>query len=137
MELRPDDQGAMFYMSLAYLEKAAVECDDLTAREEDQKTAGAWVNKIEFSVPVKARKSAFADPDRQLGAACGGTGSGEFRGTGEPYDVAEAYQVYSAIIPLNPLSVEPTLGREWYRGDALDTQAVMERFNLLRNRLWN
>ena len=39
MELRPDDQGAMFYMSLAYLEKAAVECDDLTAREEDQKTA--------------------------------------------------------------------------------------------------
>jgi hypothetical protein len=83
-----------------YLEKAAVECDDLTAREEDQKTAGAWVNKIEFGVPVKARKSPFRDPDRQLGAACGGTGSGEFRGTGEPYDVAEAYEVYSAIIPI-------------------------------------
>src|SRR5580693_1295438 len=100
MELRPDDQGAMFYISLMYLEKAAVECDDLTAREEDQKTAGAWVNKIEFGVPVKARKSPFRDPDRQLGAACGGTGSGEFRGTGEHYDVAEAYEVYSAIIPI-------------------------------------
>jgi hypothetical protein len=103
MELRPDDQGAMFYMSLMYLEKAAVECDDLTAREEDQKTVGAWVNKIEFGVPVKARKSPFRDLDRQLGAACGGTGSGEFTGTGEPYDVAEAYEVYSAIIPIiNP-----------------------------------
>jgi hypothetical protein len=61
MKLRPDDHGAMFYMSLMYLEKAAVECDDLTTREEDQKTAGAWINKLEFGVSVKARKGPFGE----------------------------------------------------------------------------
>jgi hypothetical protein len=103
LQLRPDDHRAMFWMFLMYLEKGSIECDDLTAREEDLKTAWAWNNKKDFGVPVKAKKSSFGDFDRPFYAACEATGSGESSGSGEPYDVAEAYEVYSAIVP----SIDP------------------------------
>ena len=98
MKLRPDYPDAMQMMQMLYMAKAATECDDPTAREEDAKTEKAWFDKEQFGVPVKARNSPVGDFDRQLYPACQSP-SGESSGSGEPYDIAEAYEVYSAIIP--------------------------------------
>jgi tetratricopeptide (TPR) repeat protein len=106
LELRPHDQLAMEIMAELYSEKANIECDDPAANEEDRKMVGAWFNKKWFGIPVRAAKSAepssFLAFQRQLLAACTPL-LGESGGSGEPYDVAEAYEVYSAIVPIvNP-----------------------------------
>jgi tetratricopeptide (TPR) repeat protein len=54
IELRPDYDDAMAYMNLMYREKADLECDDLTARREDLKTADEWVDK---TLAVKKARS--------------------------------------------------------------------------------
>jgi hypothetical protein len=102
LELRPHDQLAMEIMAELYNEKANIECDDPAANEEDRKMVGAWFNKKWFGIPVRAAKStepsSSVPSQRQLLAGCQ-MFSGESNGSGEPYDVAEAYEVYSAIIP--------------------------------------
>src|SRR5260370_1060711 len=67
MALRPNDHGAMEMMPMMYIEKAAMECDDLAAREEDLKNLAAWMNKKEFGVSVKEKKEFRSqDFDKQL-----------------------------------------------------------------------
>ena len=58
IELRPDYDDAMAYMNLMYREKADLECDNLTAREEDLKTADHWVDKALAVKKSKAEKQA-------------------------------------------------------------------------------
>jgi tetratricopeptide (TPR) repeat protein len=105
LKLRPADQLAMEIMAELYSEKANIECDDPAANEEDRKMAGAWYKKKWFGIPVRATKStepsSFLAFQRQLHGAC--QFPGESSGSGGTYDVAEAYEVYSAIIPIiNP-----------------------------------
>ena len=54
LQLRPDYDDAMAYMNLMYREKADVECDDLSARAEDLKTADHWVDE---TLRVKKEKA--------------------------------------------------------------------------------
>jgi tetratricopeptide (TPR) repeat protein len=56
IQLRPDYDDAMAYMNLMYREKADVECDDLSARAEDLKTADSWVDKTLATKKAKAEK---------------------------------------------------------------------------------
>lgn len=56
IQLRPDYDDAMAYMNLMYREKADVECDDLSAREEDLKTADYWVDQYLLTRNAKAEK---------------------------------------------------------------------------------
>jgi len=56
IELRPDYDDAMAYMNLMYREKADLECDDLTARAEDLKTADEWVDKTLAVKKARAEK---------------------------------------------------------------------------------
>jgi tetratricopeptide (TPR) repeat protein len=105
LKLRPHDQLAMEIMAELYSEKANIECDDPAANEEDRKMAGAWYKKKWFGIPVRTTKStepsSFLAFQNQLHGAC--QLSGESSGSGGTYDDAEAYQVYSAIIPIiNP-----------------------------------
>jgi hypothetical protein len=97
MKLGPGDHDAVQMMEMMYMAKAATDCDDPAAREEDQKSGAAWFGKREFGVPVESRESSVGDFDKQLYPVC--QSPGESTGSGEPYDVAEAYEVYSAIIP--------------------------------------
>ncbi len=60
IELRPDYDDAMAYMNLMYREKADLECDDLSARAEDLKTADHWVDETLRVKKVKADKAAAA-----------------------------------------------------------------------------
>jgi tetratricopeptide (TPR) repeat protein len=46
MKLRPNDHGGTEIMIEMYIEKANMECDDLAAREEDQKAVAAWMNTL-------------------------------------------------------------------------------------------
>ena len=48
----------MAYMNLMYREKADVECDDLSARAEDLKTADHWVDETLRVKKEKADKAA-------------------------------------------------------------------------------
>jgi tetratricopeptide (TPR) repeat protein len=102
LKLSPADQLAMENMAELYLEKANIECDDSAANEEDRKMAGAWFKKKWFGIPVRTTKStepsSFLAFQSQLHGAC--QLLLESSGSGEPYDVAEAYEVYSAIIPI-------------------------------------
>jgi hypothetical protein len=90
----------MEIMAELYSEKANIECDDPAANEEDRKMAGAWFIKKWFGIPVRTTKStepsSFLTFQSQLYGAC--QLSGESSGSGGTYDVAEAYDVYSAII---------------------------------------
>jgi hypothetical protein len=66
IELRPDYDDAMAYLSLMYREKADLECEDLTAREEDLKTADEWVDKTLATKKARAEKSTgFKAPSPQ------------------------------------------------------------------------
>jgi tetratricopeptide (TPR) repeat protein len=56
ISLRPDYDDAMAYLNLMYREKADVECDDLTARQEDLKTADHWVDQTLLTKKAKAEK---------------------------------------------------------------------------------
>ena len=60
IDLRPDYDDAMAYMNLMFRERADVECDDLAARAEDQKTADSWVDKTLATKKAKAEKAAAA-----------------------------------------------------------------------------
>ena len=60
IQLRADYDDAMAYMNLMYRERADVECDDLAARAEDQKTADSWVDKTLATKKAKAEKAAAA-----------------------------------------------------------------------------
>jgi len=54
LQLRADYDDAMAYLNLMYREKADVECDDLSARAEDLKTADHWVDE---TLRVKKEKA--------------------------------------------------------------------------------
>ena len=56
IQLRPDYDDAMAYLNLMYREKADVECDDLSARAEDLKTADHWVDQTLLTKKAKAEK---------------------------------------------------------------------------------
>jgi len=56
IQLRPDYDDAMAYMNLMYREKADLECDDLTSRAEDLKTADEWVDKTLAVKKARAEK---------------------------------------------------------------------------------
>jgi tetratricopeptide (TPR) repeat protein len=56
IQLRPDYDDAMAYLNLMYREKADVECDDLSQRQEDLKTADSWVDKTLATKKAKAEK---------------------------------------------------------------------------------
>ena len=58
IQLRPDYDDAMAYMNLMYRERADVECDDLSARTEDLKTADHWVDETLRIKKAKAEKAA-------------------------------------------------------------------------------
>lgn len=58
LQLRADYDDAMAYMNLMYREKADVECDDLSARAEDLKTADHWVDETLRVKKEKAEKAA-------------------------------------------------------------------------------
>jgi tetratricopeptide (TPR) repeat protein len=58
IQIRPDYDDAMAYMNLIYRERADVECEDLTARQEDLKTADQWSDKVMQVRKVKAEKAA-------------------------------------------------------------------------------
>jgi|SRR5579859_2622283 len=58
IELRPDYDDAMAYLNLMYREKGDVECDDLSARAEDLKTADHWVDETLRVKKAKAEKAA-------------------------------------------------------------------------------
>jgi tetratricopeptide (TPR) repeat protein len=60
--LRPDYADAMAYLNLMYRERADVECDDLSARAQDLKTADAWVDKIMAIKKAKAEKQQSLRP---------------------------------------------------------------------------
>jgi tetratricopeptide (TPR) repeat protein len=60
ISLREDYDDAMAYMNLMYRERADVECDDLSAREADLKTADSWVDKAMEAKKAKAAKAAAA-----------------------------------------------------------------------------
>jgi hypothetical protein len=103
MKLRPDDHDMMEMMEMMYMAKIATDCDDLTAREEDQKAHFSWMNKRNFGISVNAKKSSepssLVPSQRQLLAGCQ-MGSPDPLDSPEPYDITEAYEVYSAIIPI-------------------------------------
>jgi tetratricopeptide (TPR) repeat protein len=63
IQLRPDYDDAMAYLNLMYREKADVECDDLSARQEDLKTADHWVDQTLLTKKAKAEKQ----PGQQQG----------------------------------------------------------------------
>jgi tetratricopeptide (TPR) repeat protein len=66
IQLRPDYDDAMAYMNLMYRERADLECDNATAREEDLKTADHWVDETLRVKKMKAEKSnASAPPTAQ------------------------------------------------------------------------
>ena len=56
IQLRPDYDDAMAYLNLMYREKADVECDDLSQRQEDLKTADHWVDQTLLTKKAKAEK---------------------------------------------------------------------------------
>jgi tetratricopeptide (TPR) repeat protein len=56
IQLRPDYDDAMAYLNLMYREKADVECDDLSARQEDLKTADHWVDQTLLTKKIKSEK---------------------------------------------------------------------------------
>jgi len=56
LQLRPDYDDAMAYMNLMYRERADVECDDLSTRAADLKTADDWVDKTMATKKAKAEK---------------------------------------------------------------------------------
>jgi hypothetical protein len=58
IQLRPDYDDAMAYLNLMYREKADLECDDLSARAEDLKTADHWVDETLKKKKEKAEKAA-------------------------------------------------------------------------------
>jgi tetratricopeptide (TPR) repeat protein len=58
IQLRPDYDDAMAYLNLMYREKGDVECDDLSARAEDLKTADHWVDETLRVKKAKAEKAA-------------------------------------------------------------------------------
>jgi tetratricopeptide (TPR) repeat protein len=60
IQLRPDYDDAMAYMNLMYREKADLECDNPTARDEDLKTADHWVDETLRVKKMKAEKAAPA-----------------------------------------------------------------------------
>jgi hypothetical protein len=53
------------YMNLIYREKADVECDDPTAREEDLKTADDWVDKLLAGKKAKSEKPPVQRSDQK------------------------------------------------------------------------
>ena len=57
IQIRPDYDDAMAYMNLMYREKADVECDDPSGREEDLKTADHWVDETMRVKKAKAEKA--------------------------------------------------------------------------------
>jgi tetratricopeptide (TPR) repeat protein len=56
LQLRPDYDDAMAYMNLMYRERADIQCDDLSARSADLKTADEWVDKTMATKKAKAEK---------------------------------------------------------------------------------
>jgi tetratricopeptide (TPR) repeat protein len=65
IQLRPDYDDARAYMNLIYREKADVECDDPTAREEDLKTADDWVDKLLAGKKAKSEKPPVQRSDQK------------------------------------------------------------------------
>jgi tetratricopeptide (TPR) repeat protein len=57
IKLRPDYDDAMAYLNLMYRERADVECDDLSARQEDLKTADHWVDQTFTVKKARAEKT--------------------------------------------------------------------------------
>jgi DNA-binding SARP family transcriptional activator len=62
LQLRADYDDAMAYLNLMYREKADVECDDLSVRAGDLKTADHWVDETLRVKKEKAEKAASAPP---------------------------------------------------------------------------
>jgi tetratricopeptide (TPR) repeat protein len=60
LDLRPDYDDAMAYTNLLYRERADLECGDMAARAEDDKTADDWVNKTMATKKAKAEKQPTA-----------------------------------------------------------------------------
>ena len=58
LQLRADYDDAMAYLNLMYREKGDVECDDLSVRAEDLKTADHWVDETLRVKKLKAEKAA-------------------------------------------------------------------------------
>ncbi len=58
IQLRPDYDDAMAYLNLMFREKGDIECDDLSARAEDLKTADHWVDETLRVKKAKAEKAA-------------------------------------------------------------------------------
>ena len=54
LELRPIYPDAMTYMNLVYMERADIQCDDLTSRKADLKTADDWAKKALLAKQTKA-----------------------------------------------------------------------------------
>lgn len=57
IQLRPDYDDAMAYLNLMYRERADLECENLTARREDLKTADHWVDETLRVKKMKAQKN--------------------------------------------------------------------------------
>jgi len=57
IQLRPDYDDAMAYMNLMYRERADLECTDLSARDQDLKTADEWIDKAMAARKANAKKA--------------------------------------------------------------------------------
>ena len=57
IQLRPEYDDAMAYMNLMYRERADLECTDLSAREQDLKTADEWIDKVMAARKANAKKA--------------------------------------------------------------------------------
>jgi tetratricopeptide (TPR) repeat protein len=57
LEIRKDYDDAMAYINLLYRERADLHCDDLAARDADNKTADDWVEKAKTTRQAKAEKA--------------------------------------------------------------------------------
>jgi tetratricopeptide (TPR) repeat protein len=65
IQLRPDYDDAMAYLNLVYREKADVECDDPSLRDQDLRTADEWVDKTLETKRAKAWKAMPAQTSPQ------------------------------------------------------------------------
>jgi tetratricopeptide (TPR) repeat protein len=57
LEIQKDYDDAMVYINLMYRERADLHCDDLAARDADEKAADEWVEKAKASRQAKADKA--------------------------------------------------------------------------------
>ena len=57
LQIDPMYDDAMAYMNLMYRERADLECTDLSAREQDLKTADEWIDKVMAARKANAKKA--------------------------------------------------------------------------------